>query len=105
MSKTFKNPIIPGFYPDPSIYRVGEDYYLVTSTFECFPGLPIFHSRGLVNWRQIDQCQPVAKQIDGRILSTPVASGFVGAYIGMYASSSGLPSNNKAAFDWFEYNS
>ena len=34
MAKTFRNPIIPGFYPDPSICRVGEDYYLVTSTFE-----------------------------------------------------------------------
>ncbi|MEK4566812.1 glycoside hydrolase family 43 protein [Alkalihalobacillus sp. FSL R5-0424] len=50
---TFKNPIIPGFYPDPSICRVGEDYYLVTSTFEYFPGVPIFHSRDLVNWKQI----------------------------------------------------
>jgi alpha-N-arabinofuranosidase len=53
MPKTFRNPILPGFYPDPSICRVGDDYYLVTSTFEYFPGLPIFHSRDLVNWRQI----------------------------------------------------
>jgi alpha-N-arabinofuranosidase len=48
-----RNPILPGFYPDPSICRVGEDYYLVTSTFEYFPGLPIFHSRDLVHWQQI----------------------------------------------------
>ena len=47
------NPILKGFYPDPSICRVGEDYYLVTSTFEYFPGIPVFHSRDLVNWRQI----------------------------------------------------
>jgi alpha-N-arabinofuranosidase len=53
MSKTFRNPILPGFYPDPSICRVGDDYYLVTSTFEYFPGLPIFHSRDLIHWRQI----------------------------------------------------
>ena len=53
MTKTFQNPILPGFYPDPSICRVGEDYYLVTSTFEYFPGLPIFHSRDLVHWQQI----------------------------------------------------
>ncbi|MBN2007280.1 MAG: glycoside hydrolase family 43 protein [Anaerolineae bacterium] len=53
MPRTYQNPILPGFYPDPSICRVGEDYYLVTSTFEYFPGLPIFHSRDLVNWRQI----------------------------------------------------
>ncbi len=53
LNRTFHNPIIPGCYPDPSICRVDEDYYLVTSTFEYFPGLPIFHSRDLVNWQQI----------------------------------------------------
>jgi xylan 1,4-beta-xylosidase len=53
MQKTFCNPILPGFYPDPSICRAGDDYYLVTSTFEYFPGLPIFHSRDLVHWHQI----------------------------------------------------
>ncbi len=53
MSHTYHNPIIPGFYPDPSTCRVDEDYYLVTSAFEFFPGLPIFHSRDLSHWRQI----------------------------------------------------
>lgn len=53
---TFTNPIIPGFYPDPSICRVGQDYFLVTSSFEYFPGVPIFHSRDLVHWRQIGHC-------------------------------------------------
>ena len=52
----YSNPVIPGFYPDPSICRVGEDYYLVTSTFEYFPGVPVFHSRDLVNWWQIGHC-------------------------------------------------
>lgn len=47
------NPILPGFYPDPSICRVGVDYYLVTSSFEYFPGVPVFHSTDLINWRQI----------------------------------------------------
>ncbi len=47
------NPILKGFYPDPSICRVGDDYYLVTSSFEYFPGIPVFRSRDLVNWRQI----------------------------------------------------
>ncbi len=47
------NPILPGFYPDPSICLVGDDYYLVTSSFEYFPGVPIFHSRDLIHWRQI----------------------------------------------------
>ena len=50
--RTYENPIIPGFYPDPSICRVGEDYYLVTSSFEFFPGVPLWHSRDLVNWQQ-----------------------------------------------------
>jgi len=49
----FHNPILPGFYPDPSICRVGDDYYLATSSFEYFPGVPIFHSRDLVHWRQL----------------------------------------------------
>ena len=51
--KTFKNPILPGFYPDPSICRVHDDYYLVTSTFAYFPGIPVFHSKDMINWRQI----------------------------------------------------
>ncbi|MDF2989152.1 MAG: glycoside hydrolase 43 family protein, partial [Eubacterium sp.] len=48
---SFINPILPGFYPDPSACRVGEDYYLVTSSFSYYPGIPIFHSRDLVNWK------------------------------------------------------
>ena len=52
----YQNPIIRGFNPDPSICRVGEDYYLVTSSFEYFPGIPVYHSRDLVNWEQIGNC-------------------------------------------------
>lgn len=48
-----KNPVLAGFYPDPSICRVGSDYYIVNSTFAYFPGLPVFHSKDLVNWQQI----------------------------------------------------
>lgn len=48
-----EQPVIPGFYPDPSICRVGDDYYLATSSFEYFPGVPIWHSRDLVAWEQI----------------------------------------------------
>ena len=48
-----RNPILPGFNPDPSIVRVGEDYYIATSTFEWFPGVQIHHSRDLVNWELI----------------------------------------------------
>lgn len=53
---TYTNPIIPGFHSDPSVCRVGEDYYLITSTFEYFPGIPVFHSKDLVNWEQIGYC-------------------------------------------------
>ncbi|HEX3043985.1 MAG TPA: glycoside hydrolase family 43 protein [Bacillota bacterium] len=60
---TFQNPILPGFYPDPSICRVGEDYYLVTSTFAYFPGVPIFHSRDLVHWEQIGHVLERASQL------------------------------------------
>jgi xylan 1,4-beta-xylosidase len=49
--RTYRNPVIPGFHPDPSICRVGDDFYLVTSSFEYFPGVPIFHSRNLTDWR------------------------------------------------------
>ncbi|MFM2090823.1 MAG: hypothetical protein RLZZ127_1312 [Planctomycetota bacterium] len=48
---TAVNPILPGFHPDPSICRVGDDYYLATSTFEWWPGVRIHHSRDLVHWR------------------------------------------------------
>ncbi len=49
----FYNPILPGWYSDPSICTNGEDYFLVTSTFTYFPGVPIFHSKDLVNWKQV----------------------------------------------------
>lgn len=59
----YQNPIIPGFYPDPSVCRAGKDYYLVTSSFEYFPGVPLFHSRDLVHWQQIGHCLTRASQL------------------------------------------
>lgn len=53
---TFNNPVLSGFYSDPSVCRVGDDYYLISSTFEYFPGVPVFHSKDLVNWEQIGHC-------------------------------------------------
>jgi xylan 1,4-beta-xylosidase len=50
---SFSNPIIPGFAPDPSIVRVGDDFYLINSTFEYFPGVPVYHSTDLINWELI----------------------------------------------------
>jgi alpha-N-arabinofuranosidase len=59
----YKNPVIPGFYPDPSVCRVGDDYYLVNSSFSYFPGVPIWHSKDLVNWEQIGYVLTTAKQL------------------------------------------
>lgn len=60
----YRNPILQGFYSDPSTTRVGEDYYLVSSTFAYFPGLPIFRSRDLVNWTQIGNAIDRPTQLD-----------------------------------------
>jgi xylan 1,4-beta-xylosidase len=51
--ETYRNPVIAGFHPDPSVCRVGDDFYLVNSSFEYFPGVPVYHSRDLVHWEQI----------------------------------------------------
>lgn len=53
MAQEYRNPVIPGFHPDPSVYRIGDDFYLVNSSFEYFPGVPIFHSQDLIHWEQI----------------------------------------------------
>lgn len=58
------NPIIKGFYPDPSICRAGEKYYLVCSSFEYFPGVPLFESEDLLNWKQIGHCLTRKSQVD-----------------------------------------
>jgi len=60
----YRNPILAGFFPDPSICRVGDDYYLVNSTFGYFPGLPIFHSKDLVNWTLIGHAINRPGQLD-----------------------------------------
>lgn len=66
-STTLVNPILAGFYPDPSIVKVGSDYYLINSTFSYFPGLPVFHSKDLKNWKQI-----------GNVIDRPSQMNFIG---------------------------
>ncbi|WP_203423566.1 glycoside hydrolase family 43 protein [Sinorhizobium sp. BG8] len=61
-----RNPILKGFNPDPSICRVGDDYYIATSTFEWYPGVQIHHSRDLVNWRLVRRPLERASQLDMR---------------------------------------
>jgi xylan 1,4-beta-xylosidase len=62
--RLIRNPILRGFNPDPSILRVGEDYYIATSTFEWFPGVQIHHSRDLVNWRLLTRPLTRPSQLD-----------------------------------------
>ncbi|MBN2684062.1 MAG: glycoside hydrolase family 43 protein [Pontiellaceae bacterium] len=71
-SGEYANPIIAGFYPDPSICRVGDDYYLVNSAFNYFPSIPIWHSTDLVNWEQIGNVidRPSQFAIDGQSMSS-----------------------------------
>ena len=63
---TIQNPVLRGFFPDPSICRVGDDYYIANSTFEWFPGVTLSHSRDLVNWRLVGQALTRSSQLDMR---------------------------------------
>ncbi|KAI5798321.1 glycosyl hydrolase [Pyronema domesticum] len=62
----FRNPIIPGFNPDPSITRAGDDYFLVTSSFEFFPGVPVYHSKDLIKWDLIGHALNRPSQLNMR---------------------------------------
>ena len=68
----YKNPIIKGSYPDPSICRVGEDFYIVNSSFEYYPGLPIHHSKDLVNWELVGYGLHREEQCTGKMNLTDV---------------------------------
>lgn len=72
----YRNPVLPGCYPDPSVCRVGDDFFLVASSFTFFPGVPIFHSRDLAHWRQI-----------GHVLDRPEQLPLAGVHMacGIYA--------------------
>lgn len=83
---SYRNPILAGFYPDPSICRVGDDFYLVTSSFAYFPGIPIFHSRDLVHWTQLGHVLDRAAQanFDGRGVSRGVFAPAIGFHDGLF---------------------
>jgi alpha-N-arabinofuranosidase len=68
---TYRNPVLAGFYPDPSITRAGNTFYLVNSTFTYFPGIPVFRSDDLVHWRQIGNVidRPQEVRFDGLSVS------------------------------------
>ena len=60
----YKNPVLPGFHSDPSVCRAGDDFYLVNSTFQYFPGVPVFHSKDLIHWEQVGNCLTRSSQLD-----------------------------------------
>lgn len=66
LGKTFgyTNPVLPGFHADPSVCRAGDDFYLVNSTFQYFPGVPVFHSKDLIHWEQVGNCLSRKSQLD-----------------------------------------
>lgn len=63
-SQEYKNPVLPGFHSDPSVCRVNDDFYLVNSTFQYFPAVPIFHSKDLIHWEQIGACLTRPSQVN-----------------------------------------
>jgi alpha-N-arabinofuranosidase len=83
---TFSNPIIPGFAPDPSIVRVGDDFYLINSTFEYFPGIPVYHSRDLVNWELISYAihEPTQAELSGIKSSDGIHASTIRHYDGLF---------------------
>lgn len=70
---TIQNPILPGFNPDPSMIRVGDDYYIATSTFEWYPGIQIHHSKDLINWKLITR--PLSRAPQLNMLGNPDSCG------------------------------
>jgi alpha-N-arabinofuranosidase len=82
----YRNPILAGYYPDPSIARVGNDYHLVNSSFAHFPGLPIFQSTDLVNWTQIGNATSRPSQLDlaGRTVSQGVFASDISWHAGVF---------------------
>ncbi|KQN36920.1 xylan 1,4-beta-xylosidase [Sphingomonas sp. Leaf407] len=82
----YRNPIVAGYYPDPSIVRVGEEYYLANSSFAHFPGIPIFHSRDLVHWTQIANAidRPIQLDFSRRRVSEAVFAPDISYHAGTF---------------------
>lgn len=82
----YRNPILAGYYPDPSITRVGENYYLINSSFAHFPGIPVFHSKDLVQWIQIGNAidRPSQLNFDGLTVSRGVFAPDISYHDGLF---------------------
>jgi len=85
-AQQYSNPILAGFHPDPSICRVGKDYYLVNSSFAYYPGLPIFHSKDLISWKQIGNAMNRPEQLNliGAGVSRGLFAPTIRYYKGLY---------------------
>ena len=64
LAQGYRNPVRPGFHADPSVCTDGKDFYLVNSTFQYFPGVPVFHSKDLIHWEQVGNCLSRKSQLD-----------------------------------------
>ena len=64
LAQGYRNPVLPGFHADPSVCTNGKDFYLVNSTFQYFPGVPVFHSKDLIHWEQVGNCLSRKSQFD-----------------------------------------
>jgi len=82
----YRNPILSGYYPDPSVTRVGSDYFLVNSSFSHFPGLPVFTSKDLVHWTQVGNAIDRPEQLDftGRTVSEGVFAPDISHHDGLF---------------------
>ena len=90
-AQTLRNPVIAGYHPDPSVCRVGDDYYLVNSSFQYFPGVPIYHSRDLVNWTLVGNVLDRQEQLPLGIVSHSLPN----------AVTSLTPLSGRSAYDIF----
>jgi xylan 1,4-beta-xylosidase len=83
---SYRNPILAGFYPDPSITRAGNRFYLVNSSFTYFPGIPVFESSDLVHWRQIGNVidRPGELKFDGLSVSRGVFAPAISFHAGVF---------------------
>lgn len=84
--QTYYNPVVSGYYPDPSVVRAGEDFYMVNSSFEFFPGVPLSHSKNLVNWELIGHCLSRRSQLplDNAAVSTGILAPTIRYHKGVF---------------------
>ena len=99
MSMRYQNPIVPGFYPDPSVCAANGKYYLVTSSFQYFPGVPLFESDDLINWVQIGHVLTRPSQV--QLAHVPSSGGVFAPTIRYHAGRFYMVTTNDTTHDNF----